>query len=226
MRSMCRDVATRPPSGAGLTDARVAGALAGDTFGPLTAALRYAEASGHTIERLLPRIVAQRDLADADDIAAVLQRRLRMATKAIPARKGAASSSQHFIAGMIPEAVGTMPSAMREALDERKNLIEARASTLAEAAAVERPAWVRRLGDPPASQAAHRDWIASVATIAAYRDRYQVVSDLPLGPGARSEAENSDRNRAHAAQRRATAIAESLISESAAQSVSVQSLLK
>lgn len=210
----------------GLTDAQVAGALAGDTFGPLTAALRYAEASGHTIERLMPRIVAQRDLADADDIAAVLQHRLRIATNAKPARRGAASESQHFIAGMIPEAVGAMPSAMREALDERKGLIEARAAALADAALIERPVWVRRLGESPASPAARRDWIDAAAAIAAYRDRYQIVSDLPLGPGARSEAERAARNRVLAAQRRATALAADTDSGRDATSLAAQSVLR
>lgn len=210
----------------GLTGPQADDVIAGDTFGPLTASLRRAEARGHTIERLLPRIVAQRDLADADDIAAVIQHRLRMATNAKPARRGTASSSQHFIAGMIPDAAGAMPSVMREALDERKSLIEARADALAEAAVVERSDWVRRLGEPPASPVARREWIASVATIAAYRDRYQIVSDLPLGPGARNEAERADRNRALAAQRRAKVLAASPTSGRAEQSVTTQSVLR
>ncbi|MFE6645092.1 MobF family relaxase [Nocardioides sp. NPDC057772] len=191
----------------GLSESQAEDVIASDAFGPLAAALRRAEASGHSIERLLPRIVARRDLADADDIGAVIQHRLRMAASSKPARRASASLPQRHIAGMIPEATGFMPTAMREALDERKNLIEARASALAESATVDGPVWIRRLGEPPASPVARRNWIAAVATIAAYRDRYQIASDLPLGPGARSEAERADRTHALAAQRRATSLA-------------------
>lgn len=127
---------------------------------------------------------------------------------------------------MIPEATGFMSTAMREALDERKNLIEARAIALAESATVDGPGWIRRLGEPPASPVARRNWIATVATIAAYRDRYKIVSDLPLGPGARSDAERADRRRALAAQRSATALAERSASGRAEHPVSAQSVLR
>lgn len=66
------------------------------------------------------------------------------------------------------------------------------------------------LGDLPTTPAARRDWLTSVVTVAAYRDRYGITSDLPLGPGARTEAEQADRRQVLAAQRRATAIARSL----------------
>ena len=210
----------------GLTESQADEVIVGDAFGPLTASLRRAEASGHAIDRLFPRLVAQRDLADAGDVAAVLQHRLRLVTNGTPARGRAATSAQRFIAGMIPEAVGAVPFAMRAALDERRTLIEARANALAEIAAIERPVWVRRLGEPPTSPTARRAWTTTVATIAAYRDRYQINSDIPLGPGARSEAEGADRNRALAAQRRAASLATTPPSDRAQPAVSSHPVLR
>lgn len=190
----------------GLTPPQADAVIEGDSFGPLTAALRRAEASGHNVEELLPDVVARQDLSDADDIGAVLQYRLRSAaSRSFSVRSSGAN--QHFIAGLVPEATGGMASAMRGALDERQRLIEARATALAETAAATRPAWLRRVGAPPATSTARNDWLTSVATIAAYRDRYQITSDLPLGPGARTEAERADRQHALVAQRRAVAIA-------------------
>ena len=54
---------------------------------------------------------------------------------------------------------------------------------------------------------ARQDWLSSVATVAAYRDRFGVTSDAPLGPGARTDAERADRRRALAAQRKALVVA-------------------
>ncbi|MER7604752.1 MobF family relaxase [Nocardioides sp. NPDC127503] len=209
----------------GLSESQADEVVAGDAFGPLTAALRRAEANGHATDGLFARIVAQRDLADADDVAAVLQHRLRLATNATSTRREAASG-HHLIAGIVPEAVGAMPTAMHDALDERKSLIEARANALAEAAVLERAAWTRRLGEPPTSSTDRRDWIAAVASIAAYRDRYQIISNIPLGPGARSEAERADRIVALAAQRRAATLAATSSSERTQTAVWSQPVLR
>jgi hypothetical protein len=134
--------------------------------GPWQRPCGAAEASSQATDQLVPRLVAQRDLAVADDIAAVLQHRRRLATTAKPARNAAATSTQRFIAGMIPEAVGAMPSARRYPLDQRKGLIEARANALAEAAAIERPTWARRLGEPPMSPTGRRGWTATQERVA------------------------------------------------------------
>ncbi|MGH3975018.1 MAG: hypothetical protein ACRDS9_17065, partial [Pseudonocardiaceae bacterium] len=96
---------------------------------------------------------------------------------------------------------------MREALEHRRKLIENRATELAEAATIAAPAWLRRLGNPPTDPTARSIWLTSVATVVAYRDRYQITSDVPLGSGAKTEAERSDRRQALAAQRVARAIA-------------------
>ena len=54
---------------------------------------------------------------------------------------------------------------------------------------------------PPAGGAAdgpsdRERWIRAASTVAAYRDRYKVTGDLPLGGGAANDAQRADRRRA------------------------------
>jgi conjugative relaxase-like TrwC/TraI family protein len=191
----------------GLTETQTMSVISGDSFGPLTSALRSAEAHGHDVDHILPCLVARGELDDAEDIGAVLQHRLRLSTMTERGKDSSATMGQTLIAGLIPEAHGPMAAEMKAALDHRAELIESRAAELAEAAMIADPAWLRRFGPPPTNPESRRSWLTSVATVVAYRDRYQITSDLPLGPGARTEAERSDRRQALAAQRRATVIA-------------------
>lgn len=64
----------------GLTDEQVDEVVASPSFGPLAAELRRAESAGFEIARMLPKLVAQRGLADAEDVGAVLISRIRHAT--------------------------------------------------------------------------------------------------------------------------------------------------
>lgn len=189
----------------GLTQPQAEAVIAADAFGPLVASLRRAEACGHDVESLLPRLVGRHSLDDADDIGAVLKHRLLLATKRYNTST-MRPANQRFIAGLIPKAMGTVDPDMRQGLEERADLIEARAAALAEAAVVTGSAWTRRLGDQPADAALFGEWMSAVATVAAYRDRYQVTSDLVVGPGPRTAAEGADRTLALAAQARAVAV--------------------
>jgi hypothetical protein len=96
----------------GLTDEQACHVIASRAFGPLAVALRRAEANGHDIDDLLPRLVARYPLADADDIAAVLHHRVGLAASR-PARDGRAP---RFVAGLVPEAQGDMTDEHRQAL--------------------------------------------------------------------------------------------------------------
>ncbi len=60
----------------GLDPEQADAVLASDAFGPLCAALRRAEAAGHHADMLVPVLVGQRTLLDADDVAAVLHHRV------------------------------------------------------------------------------------------------------------------------------------------------------
>jgi hypothetical protein len=190
----------------GLTLEQAAAVIESDSFGPLTAELRRAEANHHDLEKVLPREVARRSLDDADDIGAVLLHRLSLATRSPAA--GTGRQRPRLIAGLIPEAVGPMADEMRTALDQRRTLIEARAMSLAEAAVASREPWVRRLGEPPGHGPIRGRWITSVAVVAAYRDRYRVDSRLPLGDRPTSDAQRLAAARANAALQRAKALAD------------------
>ena len=74
-----------------------------------------------------------------------------------------------MIVGLIPEPMGPMSSDMRQAINERKALIEQRARALAVTAVKNRERWVEQLGEPSVDRA---HWLRNVTTIAAYRDRH------------------------------------------------------
>lgn len=115
---------------------------------------------------LLPRAVARYGLDDADDIAAVLRHRLRLATAEAVRSRGRRPA--RMIVGLITEPMGPMPSDMRQAINERKALIEQRARALAVTAVKNRERWVEQLGEPSVDRA---HWLRNVTAIAAYRDR-------------------------------------------------------
>ena len=193
-------------SAGGLGVGQVDDVLASDAFGPLAAELRRAEANDHDITQLLPAAVARHGLDDADDIAAVLHHRIQLAASQRP-RRGAPRT--RLIVGLIPEAVGPMSLDMRQSLDQRRDLIEQRAATLADQAVHDREPWVRQLGDPPTH---HRDdWMRGIRTIAAYRDRYGITSRNPLGPEPTTDTQRLDRARVLVALRQARDAAHSNI---------------
>ncbi|WP_223881410.1 MobF family relaxase [Nesterenkonia ebinurensis] len=180
---------------AGLTSEQAEAVVESETFGALTAELRRAEANHHDLDRLFPRLVAARDLADADDLASVLHHRLARATTR-PAGSGRARKSPRLIAGLIPPAQGKMSDDMRHALDERRDLIEHRADTVLDTALDQGAAWITPLGTPPRTAAQRRAWRRQARTVAAYRDRYGITDDTPLGALPASTAQKIDAARA------------------------------
>lgn len=184
--------------GSGLTAEQAESAVESDAFGPLAAELRRAEANHHNVDALLPRLVAARGFGDADDIAAVLHYRVNRAT-ARPAGSGRTRKPARLIAGLIPQAHGIIDAEMRAALDEREALIEARADAVLEAALTESAPWTNALGAPPADRRRATAWRKAARVIAAYRDRYRVTDDAPLGTPPESAAQKIDAARARTA---------------------------
>ena len=182
----------------GLSAQHLAEAIASKAFGPLTATLRRAEAFRHDLEELLPRVVGQHDLSDADDVAAVLRHRIARVASTSP--RGCALKPR-LIAGLIPEPVGPMDDEHRLAIDARKELIEARAWALADDACRSGAAWAGQLGEQPTGAESRHRWLAALATIAAYRDRYDVTSVAPAGGAAADESMRIERERALLAAR-------------------------
>ncbi|TRW45702.1 MobF family relaxase [Georgenia yuyongxinii] len=190
--------------GAGrMTQADAEEAIASDGFGALVAELRRAEANHHDLGVLLPRVTAERNLLDAEDVTAVLSYRVAR-TAAKPIGKG----MPDLIVGLIPEVRGPVPTNVRAALDERRDLIEARAQALVAAAVRQRAAWLQRIGEPPLGGTDRQRWLRQLAIVAAYRDRYGITSQDPLGPDAESLAQRRDAQPAAAALRSARAVAD------------------
>ncbi|WP_207085032.1 MobF family relaxase [Nocardioides sp. S5] len=190
-------------SRSGLTAEQQAAVVGSTAFGPLAAALRRAEAYHHDLERLLPQVVGRHGLDDADDIAAVLRYRVDKLA-ATPPR--GCRVRPRLIAGLFPEPLGPMSAEDRQAIDERKELIESRARNLLDVGIRGGTAWTRRLGEPPQDPAKCEQWVRAATSIAAYRDRYKVISDLPLAGSAANNAQRADRQRVLMALREAAAL--------------------
>lgn len=187
----------------GLTDDQAAAVVESEVFGALTAELRRAEANHHDTDHLFPRLVRARGFDDADDIASVLHHRVARAT-ARPAGLGRARKAPRLIAGLIPEAQGSVAPDMRQALDERRELIEARADAVLDTALVAGEVWTKPLGAPPRDQRKVAAWRWQGRVIAAYRDRYDISDDTLLGPPPETTIQKIDWARAGAALRSLT----------------------
>jgi len=163
----------------GLTAAQIEAVRASQAYGPFMAALRHAEASGLDVDRVLPALVSKRTLVSAEDIAAVLHHRV---DEWVEAHDQLVTASPNLVAGLFPRARGVTDPDMGRGLTERDQAIDQRASTLAEQAAAKVLPWIGRLGQPPAEPPDRREWLQSVAAVAAYRDRWGIKTDpRPLG---------------------------------------------
>ena len=177
-------------------------AVGGESFGSLIAQLRRTEADGHHPQQLLSRAVEAGGLDDAEDPAAVLATRL---TKLTDTRSGGTRPRRRprYVAGLIPRASGPMPADMCQALTELADLIEQRATALAQQAILDREPWVRRLGSPPDDPTGRTAWQQEVCTVAAYRDRYGITGSDPPGPAPSGQGQRLDHQQTARAIRRA-----------------------
>ena len=166
-------------------------AIASDACGALTAGLRRAEALGHNVEMLLPRLVSARGFEDAQDAAAVLHERLERVL-AQPSSGSSRGSGPRMIAGLIPTAMGEMDAEMRRALDERAHLMEERAEALVDSAAASGERWIAALGRVPVDPARAGAWRQQVRIVAAYRDRHGVFEDDALSAPTTSPNQQMD----------------------------------
>ena len=192
---------------AGLTGEQVDAVLDSDAYSALSAELRHAEANHHDLDILLPRLVAARGLDDAEDIASVIHARVARATGR-PAGSGRTRKPPRLIAGLVPYAGGPMADDMRQALDERRDLIEQRADAVLHGALTDKEPWTAKLGTTPKDRKQQAAWRRAARTIAAYRDRYQITDDrTPLGPAPQSTSQKIDAARARAATSTARTLA-------------------
>ncbi|RAE44119.1 hypothetical protein DN540_39170, partial [Burkholderia multivorans] len=112
---------------------------------------------------------------------------------------GRTRKAPRLIAGLIPSADGPMTGDMRHALDERRELIEARADAVLDTARQAGELWTKPLGDPPRDPPKAAAWRRYARTVAAYRDRYGITEDSPLGPEPENASQKIDAARARSA---------------------------
>ncbi|MDA8312129.1 MAG: relaxase domain-containing protein [Actinomycetota bacterium] len=189
----------------GLSDAQLDAVRTSEAHGPLLAAFWGAEARGLDIETAFPLLVAGRSLDDVDDIAAVLHRRVERWPDAAGDRRW---RSEDLIAGLIPRAKRVNDAELARALAERDLAMQERARALAAQAIEAGRSWVAGLGSPPTEPLRRERWLREVSTVAAYRDRWHLTSERPLGAetDAASIEQQTQRKRAQAAMKRAFAI--------------------
>jgi conjugative relaxase-like TrwC/TraI family protein len=183
----------------GLSRDEADSAIKSDAFGALVAELRRAEAYHFDIRGLLTRVVAKRGFDHAQDVAAIVHSRIASELARVSGA-GRARSTPQLLVGLIPIATGPMDEEMRRALVERRDLIEARARAVLEDALLSGATWTGALGPAPKGSAA-TTWRQNACTVAAYRDRYGVTSETPLGPAPETSAQEMDAARARAALR-------------------------
>jgi hypothetical protein len=162
----------------GLTNEHLEQIRESSAYGPLLSALRGAKARGIDIDDDFRTLVTERQLDDAEDIAALLANRLASWTHKHGSRRIGATN---LIAGLIPRATEVTDPDLGQALIERERAIEERAIALAERAIEERAKWVQLLGQMPSDPTHQAAWLANVATIAAYRERWNITGNTVIG---------------------------------------------
>jgi conjugative relaxase-like TrwC/TraI family protein len=154
----------------GLAQDQVQDVVDSPSFGALCAALRQAESVGQSIDEVLPKLVAARSLADAEDVASVLHERVSRWTH-LAAEPCA--TAHDFIVGLLPRASGRIEPDVRDALAERERLLTIRANAILDTALASDETWIRDLGKPPSAPTARAAWRREAVTVAAFRDRYR-----------------------------------------------------
>jgi hypothetical protein len=187
----------------GLTAVQLEAVQQSDSFGPLLSAMNHAEARGLDLSSAFRALVAGREVADSEDIAAVLHHRVDRWTST--SRPGHIAPAPRIV-GLFEQAVGVTDEDTKRGLNERVALIEQRAYNVAAEAIDRRQPWVVQLGTPPDDPIARERWLSHVVVIAAYRDRWNIHDRTVLGAIDESVEQREQRKRAEREIVRALAI--------------------
>jgi conjugative relaxase-like TrwC/TraI family protein len=159
----------------------VADNLAADPAMPsLAARLQALAAAGYDPVQVLKAVASARELHSARDTAAVLAWRIDEAYGDLQPDPAVALSPAQ--AGTYTQRTPTVDGDIGDALRQIAAICDIRIDTLAQQAATEQPTWTRTLGPLPDDDIGRRQWIGRAAVIAAYRDRYDINDDEPIGP--------------------------------------------
>jgi hypothetical protein len=120
--------------------------------------------------------------------------------RAKPANRGLVRpASPATIVGLIPETTGPLTSDMRTGLDQRKTLIQDRATAIVQAAITRGEAWLGELGPQPPDQPGAARWWTAAITTAACRDRHGLTGPTTLGAHPTNAIMYADAARVHLA---------------------------
>ncbi|NNN22443.1 MAG: relaxase domain-containing protein [Acidimicrobiales bacterium] len=164
-----------------------------EAFGALLSAIREAEAYGFELDSDLPKLVNSRPIDSAENLAALLHGRVDNWVDTVGSSR---KKQPRFIVGLIPRALNIIDPDMKQALAERERAIEICAIELAEKAINDNEKWVSELGLPANFQSVKEVWMATISTIAAYRDYWNLGDHpSPIGSeeGARTLVQASQR---------------------------------
>ncbi|MFB9362009.1 MobF family relaxase [Actinoplanes nipponensis] len=160
---------------------KVADNLAADPAMPALAARLHAlAAAGYNPEHVLAAVTSQRELNSAHDTAAVLAWRIDQTYRDLQPDPAVALSPTQ--AGTYTQRAPAVDGDIGDALRQVAAICDTRIHALAQQAAAERPIWATALGPLPDDEPGRRQWTSRAAVIVAYRDRYTVTGDDPIGP--------------------------------------------
>lgn len=174
---------------AGLSTSQLTELIDADSFGPLSIELRRLEAAGHHVDQLLDTVTRAGKLEDIDDLGSLLRYRVTTLADRFPPAQPPTTSG--LIAGLLPRATGRLNPEDQKALDEREELIEHRAQALVHEARSTGEPWITQLPEPVDPDQEH-----ALIVVAAYRDRWQITSQDPLGALPDDDAQRLDYQRA------------------------------
>ncbi|WP_212993501.1 MobF family relaxase [Actinoplanes auranticolor] len=165
----------------GAAGQKVADNLAADPAMPALAARLHAlAAAGYHPDQVLTAVASERELNSAHDTAAVLAWRIDQAYRDLQPDPAVALSPAQ--AGTYTQRAPTVDGDIGDALRQVATICDMRIDALAQQAAAEQPAWTTALGPLPDDHPGRRQWTSRAAVIAAYRDRYTITGQDPIGP--------------------------------------------
>ena len=145
--------------------------LDSDDFPDLVLAIRHAHTAGVDIAKELPRIIHTQPFETMTAKAVAKAIRTHVRTRSRYGRP-------ELVAGIIADAtIGLSDPEMVDALRKRYRLVEQRADSLADAAIESAPAWAQAVMQLP-----NTDLRPMLQMIAAFRERWEISGDAPLGP--------------------------------------------
>lgn len=150
-----------------------------ESWGAVEAALRHAEASGMDPAETIRQAWTQRDMANAQDQAAVLASRINDNTDrhlaSVPAdQEKAAPAVPTWIAPRRSiDSEHTAPEWL-EHLAERYDYLHTRLEERGATIAAEQPEWARELGEVPADTDRRQQWTELAAEVDVFRTQYRI----------------------------------------------------